>query len=127
MLELIGRCSYPEQLAVCYSCVAILDHFSCQVNYNHQDTDTDQDWYVRTLEVPLPSQKEVSIALRSLSPDHEPRTGATIKSLSASANALSVKWNAVEARSLRVSVGSFLDHLALIMETMDSFGQPDLQ
>ncbi|KAG7322469.1 hypothetical protein KOW79_013815 [Hemibagrus wyckioides] len=80
-----------------------------------------------TIEVPFPSQREVSIALQSLSPDHEPRTGGTIKSLSASANALSVKWNAVKARSLRVSVSSFLDHLALVMETMDTFGQPDLQ
>ncbi|KAK3550241.1 hypothetical protein QTP86_021288, partial [Hemibagrus guttatus] len=46
--------------------------------------------YVRTIEVPFPSQREVSIALQSLSPDHEPRNGGTIKSLSASANALSV-------------------------------------
>lgn len=34
------------------------------------------------------------------------------------------KWKAVEARSLRVSVGSFLEHLALVMETMDAFGPP---
>ncbi|MCJ8742378.1 hypothetical protein PDJAM_G00081480 [Pangasius djambal] len=79
-----------------------------------------------TIEVPFPSQREVSIALQSLSPDREPGTGGTIRILSASANALSVKWNAVEARSLRVSVGSFLDHLALVMETMDAFGQPAL-
>ncbi|KAB5543427.1 hypothetical protein PHYPO_G00079000 [Pangasianodon hypophthalmus] len=79
-----------------------------------------------TIEVPFPSQREVSIALQSLSPDREPGTGGTIRTLSASANALSVKWNAVEARSLRVSVGSFLDHLALVMETMDAFGQPAL-
>ncbi|XP_026799808.1 L antigen family member 3-like isoform X1 [Pangasianodon hypophthalmus] len=85
-----------------------------------------QPMYARTIEVPFPSQREVSIALQSLSPDREPGTGGTIRTLSASANALSVKWNAVEARSLRVSVGSFLDHLALVMETMDAFGQPAL-
>ncbi|XP_047016988.1 L antigen family member 3-like [Ictalurus punctatus] len=80
-----------------------------------------------TIEVPFPSQREVSIALQSLSPDREPGTGGTIKTLSTSVSALCVKWNAVEARSLRVSVGSFLDHLALVMETIDAFGQPALQ
>ncbi|XP_053371764.1 L antigen family member 3-like isoform X1 [Clarias gariepinus] len=82
--------------------------------------------YLRTIEVPFPSQKELSIALQSLSPDMEPGKGGTIKTVNATANALSVKWNAVEARSLRVSVGSFLDHLALVMETMEAFGQPAL-
>ncbi|XP_062870653.1 L antigen family member 3-like [Trichomycterus rosablanca] len=75
-----------------------------------------------TLEVPFPSQREVSIAIQSLCPDREPRTGTT-KTLRVSSNTLSVKWTADEARILRVSVGSFLDHLALVMETMEAFGQ----
>ncbi|XP_076842611.1 L antigen family member 3-like [Brachyhypopomus gauderio] len=77
------------------------------------------------LEVPFPSQREASIALKALSPDPEPRKGGITKTLSASACTLSVKWTADEARILRVSVGSFLDHLALVIETMDAFGQPD--
>ncbi|MBN3317462.1 LAGE3 protein, partial [Atractosteus spatula] len=39
-------------------------------------------------------------------------------------NILSVTWAADEARILRVSVGSFLDHLALVLETIEEFGPP---
>ncbi|XP_072514623.1 L antigen family member 3-like [Salminus brasiliensis] len=76
-----------------------------------------------TVEVPFPSQREASIAVQSLFPDREPRKGGITKTLSVSANILSVKWTADEARVLRVAVASFLDHLALVMETMDAFGQ----
>uniref|UniRef100_A0A8K9UCA7 L antigen family member 3 n=1 Tax=Oncorhynchus mykiss TaxID=8022 RepID=A0A8K9UCA7_ONCMY len=34
------------------------------------------------------------------------------------------RWRADEARILRVSVGSFMDHLSLVMETMEAFGPP---
>lgn len=34
------------------------------------------------------------------------------------------RWSADEARILRVSVNSFLDHLSLILETMEMFGPP---
>ncbi|XP_066498485.1 L antigen family member 3-like [Hoplias malabaricus] len=75
-----------------------------------------------TLEIPFPSEREASIAARSLSPDPEPRKGGISKALSVSDGGLSVKWTADEARILRVSVNSFLDHLALVLETMDEFG-----
>uniref|UniRef100_A0A3P9PC38 Uncharacterized protein n=1 Tax=Poecilia reticulata TaxID=8081 RepID=A0A3P9PC38_POERE len=34
------------------------------------------------------------------------------------------RWSADEARVLRVSVNSFLDHLSLVVETMELFGPP---
>lgn len=34
------------------------------------------------------------------------------------------RWSADEARILRVSVNSFLDHLSLVLETMEMFGPP---
>lgn len=34
------------------------------------------------------------------------------------------RWRADEARILRVSVSSFLDHLSLVLETMEMFGPP---
>lgn len=34
------------------------------------------------------------------------------------------RWRADEARILRVSVNSFLDHLSLVLETMEMFGSP---
>uniref|UniRef100_A0A3Q2QMK8 L antigen family member 3 n=1 Tax=Fundulus heteroclitus TaxID=8078 RepID=A0A3Q2QMK8_FUNHE len=76
------------------------------------------------LDVPFPSSREATIALRSLSPDREPRRGGISKQLSVSGSTLSVRWSADEARILRVSVNSFLDHLSLVVETMEDFGPP---
>ncbi|XP_018933593.1 EKC/KEOPS complex subunit LAGE3 [Cyprinus carpio] len=76
------------------------------------------------LKVPFPSEREATIALQSLSPDPEPRKGGITKNLDLSGQTLSVRWTADEARILRVSVSSFLDHLSLVMETMDAFGPP---
>ncbi|XP_022064154.2 L antigen family member 3-like [Acanthochromis polyacanthus] len=77
-----------------------------------------------SLDVPFPSSSEASIALRSLSPDREPRRGGISKRLAVTGNTLSVRWSADEARILRVSVNSFLDHLSLVLETMETFGPP---
>ncbi|XP_054600004.2 L antigen family member 3-like isoform X2 [Nothobranchius furzeri] len=73
-----------------------------------------------SLDVPFPSSHEALIALRSLSPDQEPRRGGISKQLSVSGSTL--RWSADEARILRVSVSSFLDHLSLVIETMEMFG-----
>ncbi|XP_028274175.1 L antigen family member 3-like isoform X2 [Parambassis ranga] len=75
-----------------------------------------------SLDVPFPSSREATIALRSLSPDKEPRKGGITKQLTVTDNLL--RWSADEARILRVSVNSFLDHLTLVIETMDMFGPP---
>ncbi|XP_028318032.1 L antigen family member 3-like [Gouania willdenowi] len=75
-----------------------------------------------SLDVPFPSAEEAIIALRSLSPDREPRRGGISKQLSVSGNTLYVRWSADEARTLRVSVSSFMDHLSLVLETMEAFG-----
>ncbi|CAL8322719.1 unnamed protein product [Lota lota] len=76
------------------------------------------------LDVPFPSSREASIALQSLSPDREPRKGGISKLLTVSGSTLSVRWTADEARILRVSVGSFMDNLSLVLETMEMFGPP---
>nr|XP_054600004.1 L antigen family member 3-like isoform X2 [Nothobranchius furzeri] len=73
-----------------------------------------------SLDVPFPSSHKALIALRSLSPDQEPRRGGISKQLSVSGSTL--RWSADEARILRVSVSSFLDHLSLVIETMEMFG-----
>ncbi|GAA6228501.1 EKC/KEOPS complex subunit LAGE3 [Lates japonicus] len=77
-----------------------------------------------SLDVPFPSPREAVLALRSLSPDREPRKGGISKQLTVSGSTLSVRWSADEARILRVSVNSFLDHLSLVLETMEMFGPP---
>ncbi|TDH02467.1 hypothetical protein EPR50_G00173070 [Perca flavescens] len=80
-----------------------------------------------SLEVPFPSVREATVALRSLAPDGEPRRGGISKQLAVTGSTLSVRWSADEARILRVSVSSFLDHLALVAETMEMFGPPVAQ
>ncbi|KAF3701700.1 EKC/KEOPS complex subunit Lage3 ITBA2 protein -like protein L antigen family member 3 [Channa argus] len=85
----------------------------------------DGDWFLQnSLDVPFPSSREAAIALRSLSPDREPRKGGISKELTVSGSTLSLRWSADEARILRVSVNSFLDHLLLVVETMEMFGPP---
>ncbi|XP_075993072.1 L antigen family member 3-like [Genypterus blacodes] len=79
------------------------------------------------LNVPFPSSREASIALQALSPDREPRRGGISKQLAVCGSTLTVGWSADEARVLRVSVSSFLDHLSLVMETMEMFGPPVAQ
>ncbi|XP_069785284.1 L antigen family member 3-like isoform X1 [Narcine bancroftii] len=100
------------------------------------------------LSIPFPSEREARIALRSLSPDAEHRKGGISRTLSVEDCTLlgsstecwssdshgkdcqdiveaklgAFHWEADEARILRVAVNSFLDHLALVLETMDRFG-----
>ncbi|XP_060678458.1 L antigen family member 3-like [Hemiscyllium ocellatum] len=76
------------------------------------------------LRVPFPSAPEARIALGSLQPDREPRKGGIERRLSVQGRELRVQWEADEARILRVSVSSFLDHLALVLMTMERFGPP---
>ncbi|CAL1568072.1 unnamed protein product [Knipowitschia caucasica] len=77
-----------------------------------------------SLDVPFPSSREAVIALRSLSPDKEPRKGGITKEITVDGQILSVRWSADEARILRVSVNSFMDHLSLVLETMEMFSLP---
>ncbi|KAM4635538.1 L antigen family member 3-like [Polymixia lowei] len=91
------------------------------------ETDHESGKLEFSLDVPFPSSREAFIALQSLSPDREPRKGGIKKELSLSGCMLSVRWSADEARILRVSVGSFLDHLSLVLETMEAFGPPVTQ
>ncbi|XP_053728611.1 L antigen family member 3-like isoform X2 [Synchiropus splendidus] len=83
-------------------------------------TDHDVKKLEFSLHVPFPSTHLATIALRSLSPDREPRRGGVHKQLSLQDNTLSV-WTADTARVLRVSTSSFLDHLILVLETMQMF------
>nr|XP_020648733.1 EKC/KEOPS complex subunit LAGE3 [Pogona vitticeps] len=76
------------------------------------------------LKVPFPSSSLAQIALGSLSPDPEPRKGGITKELTVTEDTLHVRWRADEARILRVSINSFLEHLSLVVETMDLFGPP---
>jgi len=72
--------------------------------------------------IPFPSVREALIAYNSLRVDKEPgRGGSLIRQLDLSGSQLSVRWRASEARLLRVSVNGFLDHLALVTQTIAEF------
>nr|XP_034996937.1 EKC/KEOPS complex subunit LAGE3-like [Zootoca vivipara]XP_034996955.1 EKC/KEOPS complex subunit LAGE3-like [Zootoca vivipara] len=76
------------------------------------------------LRIPFPSSSLAQIALGSLAPDPEPRKEGISKELDVTEDILHVRWRADEARILRVSISSFLEHLSLVVETMDLFGPP---
>lgn len=74
--------------------------------------------------MPFCSEREAEIAYGTLSVDAEPKRGGNKKQLSVDGSTLKVHFEAVEARSLRVGVNSFLDHLHLVVQTLDQFGPP---
>nr|XP_034953148.1 EKC/KEOPS complex subunit LAGE3-like [Zootoca vivipara] len=79
---------------------------------------------ISELRIPFPSSSSAQIALGSLAPDPEPRKEGISKELDVTEDILHVRWRADEARILRVSISSFLEHLSLVVETMDLFGPP---
>ncbi|XP_046374945.1 EKC/KEOPS complex subunit LAGE3-like [Haliotis cracherodii] len=76
------------------------------------------------LKVPFPTPRQAEIAHGTLSVDEEPRRGGVRRTLSLKGNILNVMFEASEARKLRVSVNSFMDHLILVTQTLDMFGPP---
>ena len=85
----------------------------------------------RNLDIPFPDARLASVALRALKVDEElsplvHRTLCTVTSADSSGAAveggetvLRVKYQATTNRMLRVSVNSFLEGLALVLEVME--------
>ncbi|CAL1533868.1 unnamed protein product [Lymnaea stagnalis] len=76
------------------------------------------------LEIPFPTDREAEIAHGSLSVDKEPKRGGVKKTMTVHNNIMHIHFAAPEARLLRVSINSFFDHLKLVVETLERFGQP---
>ncbi|RUS82532.1 hypothetical protein EGW08_009704 [Elysia chlorotica] len=74
------------------------------------------------LNVPFPSAYEAGVAYGSLSVDKEPKRGNVTRELHVEGNVLHVRFQAKEARTIRVSINSFMDHLKLVCETIAEFG-----
>lgn len=74
--------------------------------------------------VPFDTSREAKIAYGSLSVDAEPRRGGVKKCMKLKENILNVHFEAQEAKSLRVGVNSFFDHLGLVVKTIQQFGPP---
>jgi len=74
--------------------------------------------------VPFPTAREAEIAYNTLTVDEEPKRSTVLRKISLTGNALQINFSAKEARQLRVSCNSFLDHLILVTKTMEEFGPP---
>ena len=73
------------------------------------------------LKIPFASADYAQIAFNTLSVDNEPRKELIRKKLDINKEVLTVNWTAKEARILRVSINSFLDHLNSVLETIQLF------
>lgn len=89
------------------------------------ENQNEKDILKASLEIPFADIKHARIALKTLEVDKEPRRELISKRLSLleheGKSTIRVDWTAREARILRVSVNSFLDHLHLVIDTIDQF------
>ena len=73
------------------------------------------------LKIPFATAKHAQIAFNTLSVDTEPRKELIRKKLELNNEILTINWTAKEARILRVSINSILDHLNSVLETIELF------
>jgi tRNA threonylcarbamoyladenosine modification (KEOPS) complex Pcc1 subunit len=72
--------------------------------------------------VPFPSAREAEVAHNSLRVEVEPGRARVTRRLTLQGDTLTAAFRAEELRHLRVSVGSFFEHVVLIAETIRQFG-----
>jgi EKC/KEOPS complex subunit PCC1/LAGE3 len=73
------------------------------------------------IRIPFANECHAIIAYKTLIVDTEPRKELINKKLTLEGNTLIVNWNAKEAKTLRVSINSLLDHLDSILQTIQLF------
>ena len=71
--------------------------------------------------IPFTCIDHAKIAYNTLKVDSEPRKNLIKKKLTLEENLIKVSWTSHEAKILRVSVNSFLDHLNSVLETIQLF------
>ena len=77
-----------------------------------------------SLEVPFSSEREAGIAYDALRVEKEPPRSCVSRDMRQDGCVLRIKFQAAEARNLRVSVNGFLEHLILVTDTILQFGPP---
>ncbi|KAI8089015.1 CTAG/Pcc1 family [Halteromyces radiatus] len=75
------------------------------------------------LEIPFPSSRLASIAMRVLAVDKELKTDQVKRTIQCDDALLKVHFESVSAKMLRVSSNSFLEMLLMVTRTMDQFDQ----
>ena len=73
--------------------------------------------------IPFTCIDHAKIAYNTLKVDTEPRKNLISKKLTQENNLIKVNWSSHEAKILRVSVQSFLEHLNSVLDTIQLFSQ----
>lgn len=76
------------------------------------------------MNIPFPTDKEAAIVFDALRVEVEPARSRVTRKLETNGRILKVHFTAQEAKSLRVGVNSFLEHLILATQTIQQFGPP---
>ncbi len=76
------------------------------------------------MNIPFSSSREASIAYDALRVEVEPARSRVTRTMRVEGDTLSVNLKAENAKNLRVSANSLLEHLVLITETIHQFGPP---
>ena len=82
---------------------------------------SNQKQYSVSFEFPLDTEEHASIARRTLEVDAEPKRSSTERQFQVVNNVLKVQVRSCEAKFLRVATNALLDHLQLIIETIELF------
>ena len=72
--------------------------------------------------IPFQDDRQAMIAYNSLRVEVEPARSKVKRNLSVEGNNLVAHFNAADARSLRVSINSYFEHVALVVDTIKQFG-----
>ena len=72
--------------------------------------------------IPFCDERQATIVYNSFRVEVEPPRSKVSRTLSVDGSNLVVIFSSSEIRNLRVSVNSFLEHLALVAETIKQFG-----
>jgi len=73
------------------------------------------------LVIPFKTEKEAEIAYNSLRVDPEPKRSQVDKKVSFEGNKLIADFSATEARQVRLSSNTFIDHVILVQKTIANF------
>ena len=77
--------------------------------------------YRVSFEFPFDTEEHATIASRTLKVDAEPKRSATERHFQIEQNLLKVEIRSCEPKYLRVATNALLDHLQLIVETIELF------
>ena len=88
---------------------------------------TEDKPYRVSFELPFDTEEHATIASRTLKVDAEPKRSATERHFQVDNHLLRVEIRSCEPKYLRVAANALLDHLQLIIETIELFKLENFQ